>query len=618
MAVDSEQTSEMLLAFGGEIKALGDGRIGGYLVHFTGPDAPDLEGDYFDASTDYGIEDGDRIGVYYNHGLDATLKKRRLSRGTLTKQDVGIWIETQLDMRDEYERAIYSMIEEAKLGWSSGSMAHLIEREPVEKAYHIKQWPIGEGSITPTPAAGPILTQVQPLKTWAEATETLEALTPQAAGNAAADAGQPDAGRQPDIKILDNGDTPMSDEVEGTVLEAVEETPAQTLEHDEGLKLMRGQIDDLTKAVNSLLQYAQDAPAIRKAGYITEDGGKADAGRKSFGDWLMAVRRNDAVRLKTVYGSTKALAEESGVTGGYLVPEGFEPMLLQVAAQNSIVRSRATIFPGAAASGKMTSLDQTTAPTGGVGHSAFAGGVVAAWGPEAGTIGETTPAFKQISWEVEKLSGYTKASNEITQDSATSIESMLVTMFGRAIAAMEDYAFLRGDGAGKPLGILNAPCTIAVTTAGDNAFVMADAMNLLAQFWPYLGRTVWIMHNGMITDLAGSTFGTTGNAMPLIEPRTNTGGINQLAQPLLGYPVLFSEHMPNPNTDDVILADLSAYCIWDRGGTAIAFSEHAFFTTDEAAWRFTKRLDGKPWLNSYITLGSPSSFTVSPFLYHND
>ena len=39
---------------GGAVKALGDGKIGGYLVRFTDMQSPDLTGDYFTADTELG------------------------------------------------------------------------------------------------------------------------------------------------------------------------------------------------------------------------------------------------------------------------------------------------------------------------------------------------------------------------------------------------------------------------------------------------------------------------------------------------------------------------------------------------------------------------------------
>ena len=127
-------TDETLLAFGGAIKALGDGQVAGYLVRYTSADEPDLTGDYFDAMTDFDAEDGDRVTVYYGHGFDPVLKHRKLGKGTLRFDDVGVWVEAQLAMRDEYERAIYGLAEAGKLGWSSGTLPNLVEREDEGKA----------------------------------------------------------------------------------------------------------------------------------------------------------------------------------------------------------------------------------------------------------------------------------------------------------------------------------------------------------------------------------------------------------------------------------------------------------------------------------------------------
>src|SRR5689334_21036981 len=41
-----------LVFYGGAVKALGDGRVGGYGVLFTSADDPDLQGDFFTKSTD--------------------------------------------------------------------------------------------------------------------------------------------------------------------------------------------------------------------------------------------------------------------------------------------------------------------------------------------------------------------------------------------------------------------------------------------------------------------------------------------------------------------------------------------------------------------------------------
>ena len=137
--------SDELIIYGDEIKALGNGRIGGVLVRMSTDNDPDLTNDFFSAKSD--IRFPETVDVYYNHGFDETLKKRVIGKAKLSRLDnADVWAETQLNMRDDYEKRIYEMAEAGKLGYSSGAMAHLVEREPVGKSFHIKTWVIGEAS----------------------------------------------------------------------------------------------------------------------------------------------------------------------------------------------------------------------------------------------------------------------------------------------------------------------------------------------------------------------------------------------------------------------------------------------------------------------------------------
>lgn len=145
---DPEKT---LIWRGGPVKALGNGKVAGHLVLFGQPSTKDLAGDFFSADTDFGPQE--TSVVLYQHGLDPNLKARRLcDDATLKADDLGIWIEAQLEMRDAYEKAVYDLAEEGKLGWSSGTAAHLVQREKVAGAYKITVWPLGlDASLTPTP-----------------------------------------------------------------------------------------------------------------------------------------------------------------------------------------------------------------------------------------------------------------------------------------------------------------------------------------------------------------------------------------------------------------------------------------------------------------------------------
>jgi len=164
-------TDDTLISFGGAVKALGGGRVGGYLIRFTSPDAPDLTGEYFTADTDYWVEPGEKPvkSVIYHHGFDRTLGIRKIGKATLTKDKAGWWAEAQLDLRDEYERKIESMAKAGKLGWSSGSATHLYKTDRVGAAKHITSWPIVEATLTPIPADPHA--NIIPLKSWKVMTE---------------------------------------------------------------------------------------------------------------------------------------------------------------------------------------------------------------------------------------------------------------------------------------------------------------------------------------------------------------------------------------------------------------------------------------------------------------
>lgn len=126
------------------------GRIGGYLVVWGGPEERDLQGEYFTAETELGLGWYPQRPLLYQHGLDGALKAAVIGAiDTLAPDETGVWAEAQLDLRQRWARAVQRLIEKGVLGWSSGSLAHLVE---VADDGKIRRWPIVEGSLTPTPA----------------------------------------------------------------------------------------------------------------------------------------------------------------------------------------------------------------------------------------------------------------------------------------------------------------------------------------------------------------------------------------------------------------------------------------------------------------------------------
>jgi len=145
---------QTLVSFGDAIKADDNGRVRGYLVRFGGAD---LEGDYFTSSTDFGrpMKSGERVpmNLYYHHGQDKQVGKSRIGTGFITMDDKGLWYESQVDMADSYQKMIQELAKSGKLGYSSGATGHMVERKKMSDGrYEITRWPIGEASLTPTPA----------------------------------------------------------------------------------------------------------------------------------------------------------------------------------------------------------------------------------------------------------------------------------------------------------------------------------------------------------------------------------------------------------------------------------------------------------------------------------
>jgi HK97 family phage major capsid protein len=138
-----------------------EGRIGGYLVIWGNPQQRDLQGEYFTSETELGLDWYEQRPVLYHHGLDGDLGPAVIGViDTLKTDATGLWAEAQLDLHKRYVRTIQTLVDRGILGWSSGSLPHLVE---VADDGRIKRWPIVEGSLTPTPAE-PRRTDVHTLK----------------------------------------------------------------------------------------------------------------------------------------------------------------------------------------------------------------------------------------------------------------------------------------------------------------------------------------------------------------------------------------------------------------------------------------------------------------------
>lgn len=147
--------SEHVYFTAGAIKAIGSGKIGGYLAVWGNEAQKDSHGEFFTYDTDFALEYYPERPVLYHHALS---NMEGLKIGTirkLTPDDRGLYAEAELYINDPdptiKQAALwaYKRVEQGKLGWSSGSVPHMVDIAPDGE---IKKWPIVEGSLTPTPA----------------------------------------------------------------------------------------------------------------------------------------------------------------------------------------------------------------------------------------------------------------------------------------------------------------------------------------------------------------------------------------------------------------------------------------------------------------------------------
>jgi len=343
-----------------------------------------------------------------------------------------------------------------------------------------------------------------------------------------------------------------------------------------------------------------------------------DAGGQPFeslGQQLMAVKdfyitggMKADPRLKAPVG----LSEGQPSEGGFLVQTDFATTLLEKVYADSSVVSRVTRIPISANSNaiKIPAVSESSRADG----SRF-GGIRAYWAAEAGTKTASQPAFEQVSLELKKLVGLCYATDELLQD-APALESWIRMAFAKEFDFRITDAILNGNGAGKPLGIENAPCVISVAKEAGQAadtVVYENIINMWARLYaPCRPNAVWLISQDIEPQLFSMALAIGTGGVPVYMP---AGGISGVPYgTLMGRPVLPIEQCDNVgDVGDILLADLSQYIMIDKGGIQSASSIHVYFTTDQTAFRFVYRCDGQPWWKSALTPFNGGN-TQSPFI----
>lgn len=314
---------------------------------------------------------------------------------------------------------------------------------------------------------------------------------------------------------------------------------------------------------------------------------------ESLGEFMHAVRfaPNDA-RLS--YGENPAMRSEhrmdDGASGGFAVPTQFRSEILQVDALSAVVRPRARVMPAGSppdAELTMPALDQSPSQN-------IHGGVAVSWIGEGGAKPETNAKLREIKLKPYEVAGHIVVTDKLLRNWAAS-SAFLSGLLRGAITSSEDTAFLQGNGVAKPLGVINAAGTVAVTRAGAGDIAYEDVLAMDESLLAGAIGAVWLVTKRAKTKLRQME-DTEGHLIWQESARSGEPAS------LLGYPVVVSDRIPTLGSrGDIGLYDFSNYLIKDGSGPFVSSSEHVHFTDNKTVIKVFWNVDGQPWLNGPIT-----------------
>lgn len=356
---------------------------------------------------------------------------------------------------------------------------------------------------------------------------------------------------------------------------------------------------------------------------VTRNEGEDEKGEykpfKTLGEQLLAVREaaNPSKRLderlaKIQQRAAAGMSEGVGADGGFLVQTDFSSELIKAAQETGVLVPKVRKFPiGSDKNGLTMNVVKETSRADG----SRWGGVVTYWENEADEATASKPKFGQLAFKLNKLIGLCYATDELLSD-ASALGSVISQSFAEEFGYQLDNVILRGDGAGKPLGILNAPCLVSVAKESGQAAATLNALNIIkmrARLWARSRQaSVWLVNQDIEPQLHALKISGSLSDIPVYLPANGLAG--QPYDTLFGRPVIAIEQCSTLGTQgDIVLADLSQYGMIDAGAMQAATSIHVKFTSDQTAFRFTMRVDGKPLWSNALTPAKGSA-TQSPFV----
>lgn len=549
--MDNEtRTDETKVIYGGEVKALEGGRIFGVGIRFGGKD---LTGEHFDENTYIG--ESKDLPAMYNHGQDEAIGQRVIGKAKITKiDDVGVWFETQLSMRDEYEKMVYELAKKGRLAYSTGSAGHAV----IKEGGYIKQWPLTEISLTPTPA--------EPLNNV-----SLKSLVNQARNDADAEKETAQSADSNPSVLKNMENLVMDNEIEVKVNEAVKAALAAEKAEAEAQATKAAELKSAKEAGYKEAQ--EEMKSVNRGGYatkkVTELGFKDDE-VKSF---LHFIKTGDDVAYKA------AMQGQTDSEGGYAVPDDFYNQIAAKRNEVSVIRQTGVVsIP--------TSLDRVLVPTEGTAATKF---VVTA---EEGSYDENEPTTGQTAITIYKLTKLIKISEELEADAKANFGGWLSSVWGRALGIAENYYFFNvaANGSSQPQSVTYASVQGGSTTASATAVTAAELLGLIYGMpAAYAANMKLVMRRATL----GAIRALSGNPFSFLPTPIGAGSASE-AGTIHGVPVFLTDELPAmaSSTKSIILFNPDCYAISEREGLSVVRNPYLYNATGQIGLFARARMGG--------------------------
>lgn len=270
--------------------------------------------------------------------------------------------------------------------------------------------------------------------------------------------------------------------------------------------------------------------------------------------------------------ATNALKSGSDGAGGYLVPDTYEEKLLEALTQENVLRK---------ISHRIQTSQRLRIPV-------VESMGVANWIMENQPMKFIDAEFGEIVLDAYKLGTSILVTDEMLEDNGVNLEKHILDMFSQRIGVAEEKAFIKGDGKGKPLGLIYQ-AELGAESELEKDITMDDMIELEHSLKEeYRRNAVWVMSEDAYHRLRRI-------------PHYRGHGLwrQNLAEgepvSLFGYPIYICKAMDDvvPGGIPVLFGDFSYFWIGDRGKRVIKRLVERYADRGQVAFLASQRVDAK-------------------------